>query len=97
MGYGLVFHAPEVEQARNVHDSLQDFADEIPGFLGNSRFAEVLSNIELPKGYDLRFQAMRLCYEALISAGFLPQEEITLVDAWLHDIKTLFQKRESRI
>jgi hypothetical protein len=86
MGFGVVFHAPEVFQERNEHNLMKDFEDEIPGYLNNSRIAGVLDGLLLSgfPGKDLR-----TCYAALTDAGFFPAEELTLVDLWLTDLEKI--------
>ncbi len=87
MGNGVVFHPPEVIQERNVHNLMRDFEDEIPGYLGNRRFAEVLSKLVLAPGKENVADNLIRCYEALQAAGFFPVEELTLVRTWVSDLE----------
>jgi len=89
MGGGVVFHAAEVIQERNVHNLMRDFQDEIPGYLGNRRFAEVLSSLALAPGKGNAANNLIRCYEALQNAGLFPGEEMTLVRAWVTDLEKL--------
>jgi hypothetical protein len=86
MGYGVVFHAAEVLQQRNDHNLMIDFEDEIPGYLGNTRMCETLGKTELTQGPDTAAVNLRACYKSLVSEGFLPDKELSLVDAWLEDL-----------
>ena len=40
LGYGVVFHAAEVYQDRNKHNLIQDFQDEVPGYLQNASICQ---------------------------------------------------------
>ena len=89
MGCGVVFHAAEAIQERNEHNLMRDFEDEIPGYLGNRRFAEVLSRLALAPGKENVADNLVRCYEALQTAGFFPVDELTLVRAWVTDFQRL--------
>ncbi|MBQ9445853.1 MAG: DUF288 domain-containing protein [Victivallales bacterium] len=86
IGHGVVFHAPEVIQERNVHNLMKDFTDEIPGYTGNKKLTEVLENTKLLSGENNIQDNLMRCYEALQAAGFFPLEELQLVKLWLSDI-----------
>ena len=86
IGHGVVFHAPEVIQKRNIHNLMKDFTDEIPGYTGNRKLTEVLENTNLLSGKDNMSDNLMHCYEALQTAGFFPLEELQLVKLWLSDI-----------
>ena len=86
IGHGVVFHAPEVVQKRNVHNLMKDFTDEIPGYTGNRKLTEILENTNLLSGKDNIPDNLMRCYEALQTAGFFPPEELQLVKLWLSDI-----------
>lgn len=89
MDAGVVFHAPEVRQDRNLHDYLRDFKDEVPGYLQNARIAEILSGLSLPAGERVVAENLRACYAALAAEKIFPPEELKLVEAWLADIHSL--------
>ncbi len=86
MGYGLVFHAPEVDQQRNLHNMLRDFEDEVPGYLQNHKIVQALGSLKLRSGRDSVSQNLRTCYEELVRIGVIPEKEMVLVDAWLEDL-----------
>lgn len=86
MGKGLVFHAAEVVQHRNVHDLMRDFRDEIPGYLANEEIALRLSGLELSPGPGAAGKNLMRCYERLCADGFIPRDELSLADAWLGDL-----------
>jgi hypothetical protein len=86
LGYGLVFHPPEVDQQRNVHSAMRDFEDEVPGYLQNARIVQALSSLSLRTGPDRVSENLRTCYEELVRIAVIPDKELALVDAWLHDL-----------
>ncbi len=86
MGKGLVFHPPEVVQHRNVHDLMSDFRDEVPGYLSNEEIVRRLARLELAPGPAAAGENLLRCYERLCADGFLPGDELPLVDAWLRDL-----------
>jgi hypothetical protein len=85
-GKGLVFHQAEVRQARNEHNLLEDLRQEVPGLLQNSGMVACLERLDLPSGLARSNEAMLLCYQALIDAGYMPAREIELVKMWLADL-----------
>jgi hypothetical protein len=86
LGAGVVFHAAEVWQERNVHSLIRDFQDEIPGYLQNNRLVQILESVRLKSGKDYVSQNLRQCYQALIAEQIFPEKELALVDAWLEGI-----------
>jgi hypothetical protein len=80
---GIVFHAAEVYQDRNVHDLMRDFRDEISGYDKNREICEILNRIELQRGKCAVAENLLRCYEALVSKQIFPEKEIELVKAWL--------------
>lgn len=96
MGYGIVFHAPDVCQDRNEHNLMRDFEAEVPGYLGNSEFAETLNGLELAAGPGSAAENLRQCYDTLIMKGFFPREEMALVDAWCGDVAASLKGRKKK-
>ena len=86
LGYGVAFHGPESLQQRNMHNLLRDFEEEIPAYLNNNRIISILERVQLSSGADSAADNLHRCYEALISAGIIPFEEMPLVEAWLVDV-----------
>jgi hypothetical protein len=85
-GWSVLFHRATVRQERNDHNLMRDFEDEISGYTKNDKIASTLAALDLPAGEQHVGSNLRRCYEALIAKGFLPQDEIVLVDAWLYDL-----------
>lgn len=89
MGYGVLFHAPEVVQERNDHRLMDDFEDEISGYLQNESMVRLLDGLELRVGSDAVTENLRRCYDALVKANIFPQAELTHLDAWIADVSAL--------
>lgn len=88
-GWHVLFHEATVEQERNEHDLMKDFADEVPGYLNNRRIASVLASLPLTPSLDAIPDNLRVCYEALISLSVIGGEELALLDAWLEDLRSI--------
>jgi hypothetical protein len=85
--WAILFREPNVQQARNAHNLLRDFADEVPGYLNNAPIGEALSALSLPPGIDRINDNLRTCYERLVSIGVLLPQELDLLEAWLGDLE----------
>ena len=81
MGSAVIFTESTVYQERNEHNYLQDFEDEVPGYLNNAKIARVLNGCSL-KSNDAGGNVF-LCYEALVREGIMPGDELALVERWL--------------
>ena len=86
LGLGVVFHASEVWQERNVHNLLRDFNDEIPGYQQNDRIAEILEATSLRPGIENVAANLKTCYATLIHHEIFLAKEMELVEAWLEAI-----------
>jgi len=80
------FHGATVFQERNDHDLLRDFSDEVPGYLGNNKFIDVLMQLELKPGLENIPANLVKCYDALIAHRFFLCNERQLLDAYLLDL-----------
>ncbi|MBL9158886.1 MAG: DUF288 domain-containing protein [Verrucomicrobiales bacterium] len=89
LGCGLVFHAAEVHQERNLHNLQRDFEMEVDGYVQNARIAEVLEHLPLAEGPDAVSANLYSCYEALVKNAFFPEKELPLVAAWIEDLRGL--------
>jgi hypothetical protein len=87
--WGVLFHSTTVSQERNDHDLLKDFADEIPGYLNNTKICEALAALRIEKGAEFIGENLRKCYEVFIRLGLVASDEMQLLDAWLTDLDTL--------
>jgi len=84
-GCELVFHSAEVEQSRNDHDLMRDFADEISGYTQNRRIARVLDSVDLRSGVEQGAGHLLACYGALVREGIIPAKELELIESWQRD------------
>ncbi len=82
-GLHTSFHAPTVEQIRNQHDLMKDFADEVVGYLDNRRIASALTTAaaDIPAGLTLSAVALRL-WESLQAIGTIPAKEMVIIRQW---------------
>jgi hypothetical protein len=87
--WAIVYHDASVTQDRNDHDLARDFADEVPGYLNNRAIATTLAALTMRPGAEHLPECLQICYESLISAGFIDRAEAGLVDAWLDDIRAV--------
>lgn len=92
LGLGIVFHAPEVYQDRNIHDLMRDFRDEIPGYDGNRRLCGILDTLTLESGEHSVPGNLHRCYMSLVAEGFFPVEEMLLLEAWLADCESILAR-----
>lgn len=81
------FHEATVEQARNEHDLMKDFADEQSMYLDTLGIISVLENQDLANKSPT--QCLEQCYLALIKAGFVAETEMQYLNCWIHDIEQL--------
>lgn len=88
-GWSLSFHSSSVYQDRNEHDLLRDFAEEVPGYLNNNLIVDTLLDLKLLPGKENILGNMRKCYDMLIDAGLVGEEERPLIAAWSDDIERL--------
>ena len=91
LGMGIVFHAPEVYQDRNIHDLTRDFRDEIPGYEKNREICEILSSTKLQQGEASVAVNLIRCYEALTAKGIFPPEELELLNCWVADCNSIIR------
>jgi hypothetical protein len=89
LNQGVTFHAPDVDQSRNVHDLMKDFEDEIPGYLHNEKIGSLLADTPLTPGPQNVSANLIRCYKALIKAGIFRDTEMQLLRAWVADIEAI--------
>lgn len=87
IGLGIAFHSAESLQDRNVHNLMNDFKQEVPGYLENARIAEILEATGLASGHDSIGSNLYDCYESLVRANIVERREMRLVEAWLLDFE----------
>ena len=85
----VTFHAADVIQRRNLHNLLQDFQDEVPGYLANERICQTLEDLKLERGPDATGENLIRCYEALVAQSVFSPKELSLVRAWFKDLNAI--------
>jgi hypothetical protein len=88
-GWPILFHHSTVRQERNDHNLMYDFRDEISGYINNAHIVKTLNELSLHEGIENIPVNMKLCYSKLIELGFVSEQEIFLLEAWLEDINSL--------
>ena len=83
------FHSSNVVQERNEHNLLNDFEDEIVGYLNNDKLINELDKLKLYKGKKKISENMKICYDKMISLGLIKKEELLLLEFWFEDIRSL--------
>ena len=86
LGAGVVFHGPEMFQERNPHCLMRDFEEEIPGYLQNNNIRLALEETALVSGPEAVRDNCHRCYETMVRAGFIPDREMKMLEAWLSDL-----------
>ena len=66
-----------------------DFKDEISGYTNNLEIMQTLNQLDLAPGEEAIPSNLLRCYQAMVEKKFIQAEELPLVEAWLHDLKTL--------
>jgi hypothetical protein len=89
-GWSIHFHGPTVFQDRNVHDFMQDFREEIGGYLNYHAVRKALDQVSLKGGAANLFDDLRACYEVLISLSLLTVDERALLTAWEKDVSRIW-------
>lgn len=89
LGGGVVFRNSSVYQVRNQHDLLQDFNEEISGYLGAEKFVAILSKIKLKHDLNSMNSNMKIVYEELIKNRYFHETEIRLLELWQKSISQI--------
>ena len=82
----LVVTSATVHQERNDHDLLLDFNQEIPGYTGTEKIRDILEGTNIVGDSEHVVDDLQTLYEALVRAGFLRSEELSVLRAWSEDI-----------
>ncbi len=88
--WSVLFHKPTMWQKRNEHNLINDFADEIPGYLHNEKICNALEGLSIKSGIDNLGLNLTICYEKLVELGMIDEKELSLIDAWLDDMEKAF-------
>jgi hypothetical protein len=84
--WSVLFHEPTDWQDRNDHNLLQDFKDEVPGYLHNAEICGVLEDLPLNHGVENIPDNLRVCYEKLVSMELIDRREMQLLEVWIADV-----------
>jgi hypothetical protein len=84
--WGVLFQEPDASQSRNVHDLMEDFRAEVPGYLANRAICSALERLDIRPGVEQLAANMRLAYECLVDGGWIDERELDLLEAWLSDV-----------
>jgi hypothetical protein len=95
-GWHIHFHMPTVWQERNEHNLLQDFSDEVPGYLNNAAICRELEQLDILPGEENLAMNMLACYEKLVDMGLVGEKEIGLLRAWQVDVSNLYSRSGSQ-
>ncbi len=89
-GLHVSFHAPTVEQVRNVHDLMKDFTDEVVGYLENRKIGRTLEDAldATPADAPLDIVALGL-WESLVNVGVVPEKEMPIIQQWFERCREL--------
>ncbi len=87
-GWSILFHNSTVWQERNNHNLMNDFKDEISGYINNQLIYDCLKNLDLKEGIENITFNMRVCYLKLIQLGIFDSKEMILLESWFEDINS---------
>jgi len=88
--WGILYHSPTVYQERNEHNILNDFEQEIPGYLNNFKIMDALCNLELKTGEENIFDNLLKCYSLMVENSWITNKnELELVETWILDLKKI--------
>jgi hypothetical protein len=82
-GLRVSFHSATVQQIRNEHDLMKDFADEVIGYMENRKIGKTLDEAaaKIPSGETLSTIALKL-WESLEAIGIIPAKEMVIIRQW---------------
>lgn len=86
-GYRLGFLNATVVQKRNPHDYFKDFLSEIPMYEHVEKVVDLVQAAISP-GATVAVN-LRRAYLALAASNVVKNEELSILDSWLHDMSTL--------
>jgi hypothetical protein len=90
-GWNILFHSATMYQERNEHNLMNDFKDEIPGYVNNKLIMERLQALQLKEGAENIPENLLACYRELIAMELVGKEELPLVEAWIKDLTPLIK------
>ena len=89
VGGRKAYVAPNAFQARNPHDYLKDFEDEINLYKLADRLVQHLSEWSCPSSLDMG-QCLINCYQSLADANLIATSvDVAAVEAWVSDLRRM--------
>ncbi len=88
-GWSVLYHEPTVWQERNEHNLMKDFEDEISGYTNNFNICKELQSLSLKPRQENIYYNLITCYQKLIDINVIGKEEMTLLKAWIEDLKKI--------
>ena len=89
LGWPILFHGSTVWQERNAHDLMADFRAELVGYENNLKIMESLVQLEISANPAQIGDSLLSCYEALIRLSLVEKSELSLLQAWLDDLRSI--------
>ena len=83
-GFKLGFTDATVYQERNPHDFTKDFESEVPMYLTCDKVMEVCNRVV--RSAESVSNNLYNCYQGLLQENIVVKEEISILEAWLHDL-----------
>ncbi|NET40280.1 MAG: DUF288 domain-containing protein [Cyanothece sp. SIO1E1] len=93
-GWSICFRAPDMIQKRNPHNLMVDFEGEVSGYLKNEEICDILNGVGLSSSEGSVSNNLMVCYDAIVTNGFLPPKELDLVRDWLEALNDLSGKSD---
>ena len=93
MKWSILFCKSTMWQERNEHNLMQDFLDEVPGYVNNDTIVKKLEELNLKNGASSIDNNLRICYKVFYEMGLIDSKEFSLLDAWIEDISKIFGKK----
>lgn len=87
LGRGILFHHATVHQDRNLHSIISDFRDEVMCYTDDGAFTAGLAALDLTGKPPS--EMLMCCYEFSAQHGYVADEELQGVEAWLADLRKL--------
>lgn len=82
-GSSVAFLNATVKQQRNEHNLMEDFKDEVPGYLLNDEIRNVLQNVLTKSDATDPLVLCELLWNRLMDEGIIPDEERRILNAWI--------------
>ena len=87
-GWNILFHSPNAYQDRNEHNLLNDFCDEMKGYIHNDQICNELNDMDLKTGNKNIYENMVRCYKLMIKNKWIGKKELNLLELWINDLIT---------